>query len=229
MPQLLSKVVEIGGQTKKTFLQKLTDGWATFFKEPVALAVLAYAILWLSALSPHGVLLTAFLKDGWRLPEWAIGTFRGLGAVFGLAATVIYPRIERKMGVNGGSQIFLAWQSVMLLIALACFFSASLYGQIGFLLLILFSRIGLYGFSLGEMQIRQVGIRSEVRGQVNGFANALTGIATLSLYGAGALLPTTEDFKVLVVGSVASVLIAFAVYSTWIRRFVGKFIQNSFE
>lgn len=202
---------------KVPLFKKFSFGWNAFFREPVAPAVLAYSLLWFSVLSPHGVLLAAFLKDGWKLPEWAIGTFRGCGALFGLIATIVYPLVAGRLGLLRGSQAFIVLQAGAVTLALFCFLSGERSGQIGFLIFILLSRIGLYGFSLGEMQIRQVGIGPNARGKVNGFASALTGIATLALFGAGALLPSTDDFRILIFSSVAAVLFAFCIFTVWIR------------
>lgn len=216
-PDLRNKQVCISASAKMPFFKKLSLGWRTFFRQPVAPAVLAYAVLWLSALSPHGVLLTAFLKDGWRLPEWAIGTFRGFGAVFGLVATTVYPRVIGKFGLLNGSRYFILFQTTMVVAALFCFYAAGSVGQIGFLVFILFSRVGLYGFSLGEMQIRQVGISANERGEVNGFANALTGVATLALFGAGTLLPSTDDFRILIITSTTAVILAATIFCLWAK------------
>ncbi|MBC7370706.1 MAG: ABC transporter substrate-binding protein [Bdellovibrionaceae bacterium] len=216
-PDLITKKVQTSEQAKTALWSKLTHGWRAFFREPIALAALAYSILWLSVLSPHGVLLTAYLKDGWQLPEWAIGAFRGGGAFFGLIATAIFPWAIRRWGLLNGTRNFIIYQTATVLIALAFFFSGGIAGQVGFLVFILLSRVGLYGFSLGETQIRQVGISPETRGEVNGFASALTGIATLVLYGAGALLPSTQDFQFLVIGSALFVALACAVYLVWLR------------
>jgi solute carrier family 40 (iron-regulated transporter), member 1 len=95
-PQLRDKPVVLSAATTSIFA-RLRNGWIAFFREPIAPFMIAYALLWLSVLSPHGVLLTAFLKDGWNSPEWMIGLFRGLGAVFGLAATVLFPMLLRLM------------------------------------------------------------------------------------------------------------------------------------
>ncbi len=215
-PDLIVKEIETSPQTKKTMWQKLSGGWSAFFKEPVALVAIAYAFLWLSVLSPHGVLLAAYLKDGWRLPEWAIGLFRGAGAFFGLFSTVVFPWAEKRWGLLNASRNFIVYQALTLIVALVFFLTGGLSGQIGFLVFILFSRVGLYGFSLGEMQIRQIGIGPSVRGEVNGFATALTGVATLALYGSGTLLPATEDFKILIVGSVGFVIVGCLVYGAWL-------------
>lgn len=217
-PDLLHKKSIMPDLTKKTLLNKLSAGWAAFFKQPIALAAVAYAFLWLSVLSPHGVLLSAFLKDGWHLPEWLIGSFRGAGAFFGLLSTILFPIAVRKLGLLRGTYSFIWFQAIILLIGLILFFIPGYFGQLGFLACILLSRIGLYGFSQGEMQIRQVGINPSVRGEVNGFANALTGVATLFLYGAGALLPSTDDFQILVIGSVVFIVVGAITYSFWLRK-----------
>lgn len=217
-PDLVEKKVAAPEQTKKSILQKLSGGWSAFMREPIALASVAYAFLWLSVLSPHGVLLTGYLKDGWKLEEWAIGSFRGAGAIFGLLATLIFPVVIKRVGLIRGTWSFIVAQTVSLLLALGFFVFGGVVGQVGFLILILLSRVGLYGFSLGEMQIRQTGIDPKVRGEVNGFATALTGIATLVLYGAGALLPSTESFKILIIGSVLSVVIGALVFTIWVYK-----------
>lgn len=214
-PKLKNKPLKFSAPDRVTFFEKIHKGWRSFFKQPVAGAALAYALLWLSVLSPHGVLLTAFLKDAWHTPEWVIGLFRGAGAIFGLAATVIFPLIVKRLSVSKASLLFLSYQSLMLLLALLFFFNGELVGQTGFLVLILLSRVGLYGFSLGEMQLRQTMIASNVRGEVNGFANALTVIATIVLFTAAVVLPTTGDFKYLVMMSVFFVFSALIIFVRW--------------
>lgn len=217
-PDLKRKLLKVDESAKQSILTRLKRGWSSFFKEPVAPVMLAYAFLWFSVLSPHGVLLTAFLKDGWKLPELTIGVFRGLGAVFGLFATVLFPLAVKKISVKNTALVFLSFQTAVLVIGYYFFLRGDQIGQFGFLTLILFSRIGLYGFSLGEVQLRQTSIAPEVRGEVNGFANALTALATIGLFGAGVALPSTDDFKYLVLSSVAFVVLALAVYWNWNRK-----------
>lgn len=214
-PELLKKEFKSHPVSHLTLVSKLKVGWASFFKQPVAPAVLAYALLWLSVLSPHGVLLTGYLKDGLKMPEVVIGLFRGLGALFGLTATFLFPIVVAKYGLIKGSRGFILFQTFMLIFGLLFFWAPTSFSNYGFLAFILLSRIGLYGFSLGEMQIRQVGIAPHERGQVNGFADALTGVATLALYGFGTLLPSTADFSILIVGSVFFVIVGAIVFTLW--------------
>lgn len=214
-PDLLKLETSIAVTVQESMWQQLKTGWASFFKQPVAIPVVAYALLWLSVLSPHGVLLTSYLKDAWNMPELIIGSFRGLGALFGLVSTIIFPVVIGKFGLLKGSRYLILFQSVMLLIGLGFFLVPSAVGQYGFLIFILFSRIGLYGFSLGEMQIRQLGIPSHQRGEVNGFAHALTGIATLMLFVFGALIPSTSQFSILIFGSVGFVVLGAVLFLAW--------------
>ncbi|MCM2282654.1 MAG: ABC transporter substrate-binding protein [Bdellovibrionaceae bacterium] len=214
-PDLLKLKVAPTATMRMSLWEKFVGGWRQFFRQPVAPAILCYAALWMSVLSPHGVLLTGFLKDGWDLDEVTIGLFRGAGAFFGLFATFVYPRVIQSKGLLRGSRGFVVFQALMVVLAVVGFFAGGRLGQIGFLVCILLSRIGLYGFSLGETQIRQVGIGADVRGEVNGFAAALTALATLGLYGAGALLPSTQDFSILVVSSALFVILAAVRFSMW--------------
>lgn len=214
-PDLLKLETMVSETAQEPMWLQLRNGWASFFKQPVAIPVIAYALLWLSVLSPHGVLLTGYLKDEWNMPELIIGSFRGLGALFGLFATILFPIVVKKFGLVKGSRLLISFQSIMLLIGLGFFTMGNNVGQYGFLIFILFSRIGLYGFSLGEMQIRQVGIPAHQRGDVNGFAYALTSLATLALFIFGTLIPSTSQFSILIFGSVGFVVLGAILFLTW--------------
>lgn len=217
-PDLLKLETKTSETVQDSMWVQLQSGWASFFKQPVVIPIVAYALLWLSVLSPHGVLLTGYLKDEWKMPELIIGSFRGLGAIFGLFATIIFPFIIKKFGLLKGSRILISFQAVMLLFGLSFFVLGDVVGQYGFLVFILLSRIGLYGFSLGEIQIRQIGISAHQRGEVNGFAYALTGLATLVLFIFGTLLPSTSQFNILIYGSVGFVVIGAVLFLTWKPR-----------
>ncbi len=213
-PELQSKRLAAHPVQRASLASRLTSGWRDFLRQPIMPAMLAYALLWLSVLSPHGILLAAFLKKGWSVPEPMIGLFRGSGAFFGLAATYLFPMAERHFGLLAASRAFIAFQTAMVALALV-FFHSHGEGRLLFLGFVLLSRIGLYGFSIGETQIRQIGIPEDKRGHVNGFAAALTSIATLGLYGAGAVFAASDEFFVLVYGSVAAVGLAALVFLLW--------------
>lgn len=199
-------------------LKKTIDGWRGFVTHPAALAMVAYACLWLSALSPHGVLLTSFLKGGWNLSEASLGFFRGSGALFGLLATLFFLPVTKRFGLLRGSLFFILFQGMALLISLP-FFHSQTAGGFVFLSLVLISRIGLYGFSMGEMEIRQRYVAEGQRGAVNGVASALTSFATLVLFGAGTLVASHDQFYWLVWLSTAAVLVGAVLFIYWLKRF----------
>ena len=201
--------------TRTPIWKRLSGGWRDLLKLSIAPAVFAYALLWLSALSPHGVLLTSYLKEAWKLPELTLGIFRGLGAIFGLMATLLFPLLVNRFGLLRACKQSILFQSFMLILALVAFHLRSEWIFLGF---ILFSRIGLYGFGLGEQQIRQTGIPENLRGSVNATASALTGVGTLCLLGLGSILGSVEKFDRLVDISVLCVVVAGFVYSLRMNR-----------
>jgi iron-regulated transporter 1 len=186
--------------------------WVEFFREPAVLSMIAWALVWLTVISPHGVLLTTWLLQNWNLSEVLLGVFRGLGAVFGLLATLAFPKIAAKVGLVRAAAFFVVWQAMCLLVAGAAF-SIGVSAHWWFIAAVLFSRIGLYGFSLGETEIRQRFVQR--RGVVSGQVNALTTAATLLVFGAGSMFTDQENFKWLIWGSVGAVGLAALLQVIW--------------
>lgn len=216
-PQLQKDFVQQNEDSKKGIFSKLFDGWSEFRKQACLPAMVAYAFLWLSVLSPHGVLLTSFLNGGWHLSEASLGLFRGLGAIFGLLATIIFPRVSRRLGLRISTGIFIAFQALMVALALVFFIFPIANGFV-FLAFILLSRIGLYGFSLGEIEIRQRLIPEGVRGIINGTANSLTGLATVLLFAFGSYYSTPNTFPILIWISTVSVICGSIIYIYWAAK-----------
>lgn len=198
--------------------RKFLKGWKVFQKSDVFWVVIANACLWITVLSPHGVLLTAFLKGGWNIPEYVIGVFRASGAIFGLIATFLYPLVHRKLGLTYTGKVFILYQGLMVLIAFIFSFSVDTPSRYLFMLFILFSRVGLYGFGLAETELRQIVIAPEERGRINGVSQAMTSFATVIVYGLGIIFSNPENFVVLVGISAFSVLSAGVLFSLKIRH-----------
>lgn len=213
-PLLQQSVIFVPSSGSQGMLEKLRMGWNDFKAQPTALPMVAFAALWLSALSPHGFLLTGFLKGGWAMPEVPLGVFRGLGAVFGLMATVFFPLMRSRFGLLGGTRFFIILQALVLIFSLPFFYFRVFDGWI-FLSLVLISRVGLYGFSLGETELRQRSIPEGQRGRVNGVAGSLTSLATLILYGVGTLFSAPENFHILVIISAGSVCAGALLFTHW--------------
>lgn len=216
-PRLAKSSVTVPKERTRFFLSGLMDGWRTLFQHPSALSVVAYSCLWVSVLSPHGVLLTTFLKGSWQASEAKLGLFRGAGAIFGLAATFLFPSLNRKFGLVQTTRFFIIFEASVLLLSLPFFFLKTGDGYL-FLFFILLSRVGLYGFSIGETEIRQRTIAAGQRGLVNGTAASLNSVATLLIFLIAALIPSQEQFYRLVIVSVAFVSIGSVCFQVWSRR-----------
>ena len=219
---LLSSIKELanikGRQEVKLYvnpIQEFKSGIKDFNDSKFVVPMVAYAFLWLSVLSPHGVLLAGYLKDGNKLSEFHISIFRGMGAFFGMIPTFIFPVMNKKWGLIFTSKLFLGFQAICVLVG-AIFLSMNTDNSIYlFLLMILLSRIGLYGFSIGEAEARQIFIPSHLRGRINGVGVSLTSFATLILFAFGTLMPTSSDFSILVWTSTSSVLIGYLILISW--------------
>lgn len=170
---------------------------------PYTPVILAYTFLWFSVLSPHGVLLTSYLKDTGALSEVNLGFFRSAGALFGIIPTFIFTPLRTRFGLLLACNLLLLSQGIFVTIAQMAF---SFNHMTLFLIFILFSRIGLYGFSIGEVEVRQSLIPPHKRGEINGIANSLTNLATLFIFLLGILITKTDSFNILVSISVIAVI-----------------------
>lgn len=199
---------------------RLGAGFAVFRAQPSALAMLSYSLLWLSVLSPHGVLLTAWLTSpaGGAVSATAIGVFRALGAAVGIGATYVTPYLRRSRALVPTARQAVTFQAAMLALAAAAFAFGDAWGRNLFLGLVLASRLGLYGFTICMTEIRQTTVDPKVRGRVAGFADALNYLATLAIYGAGTLVHEASDFRYLVYGSTGAVVTAALVFMFWSLR-----------
>ncbi len=221
---LLKNVVNKSGLKNKKLNSQ--TGWRELFqfsfkdsvRSPIFLLIFSYALLWLSVLSPHGVLLAGYLKDKVALPETEIGLFRGLGALFGLVSTFTFPFLVKKLGLITSSKAHLTFQAITLTIGIFAFHSTAAYGIYVFLLMVLFSRIGLYGFSSGEFELRQRLIPEQRRGELNSLSAVMTTLATIVLFSAGSMLPGTDDFKYLVYASLVAVILANILFFKWTQN-----------
>lgn len=193
-------------------LEQLKTGFHLFISEPIAPVIIITSLIWISVLSPHGLLLTAFLKSGWKLSEPVIGLFRASGALVGLAATFLYPAVHKKAGTLKSGKIFISIQALMLIVSLGFFAYGQGFSRYFFLIFLLLSRIGLYGFSLAETQLRQIYIPMKLRGRLNGVSTSLNHLMTLIIYAMGIVFSETDEFIYLVLTSVLAVSLAALLF-----------------
>lgn len=96
-----------------------------------------------------------------------------------------------------------------------------------FLVFIVFSRIGLYGFCIGYVEHLQSGIDESCRGRVNAIEKAFAKFAELLIYGASIIFATPKQFQFIIYISTGAVLMASALYITWAKSRHGTAFQLS--
>lgn len=91
-----------GKKTRKFFshlfapLITLINGWRIYMRQEIALIGFALAAIYLTVLGFSGVTAAYFLTQGLR--NDLIGLCQGIGAIFGVTGTLIYPFVRRRIG-----------------------------------------------------------------------------------------------------------------------------------
>jgi len=71
-------------------------GWKIYIRQDIALVGFSMACIYLTVLGFSGVTSAYFLTQGLR--QDLIGMFQGVGAIFGVAGTIIYPFLRKRFG-----------------------------------------------------------------------------------------------------------------------------------
>lgn len=86
--------------TKKPYLRRIfftfTDGWKIYMRQEIAIVGFALATIYLTVLGFSGVTSSYLLTQGLR--KDLIGVFQGLGAIFGITGTVLFPFLRKRFG-----------------------------------------------------------------------------------------------------------------------------------
>ncbi|CAK0739466.1 hypothetical protein CVIRNUC_001168 [Coccomyxa viridis] len=147
----------------RSFVAKSGEAWAVYRSQAVFPAAVALALLYLSVLS-FGLLMTAYLK--WRgMLETTLSLYRAAGALAGIGATLCFPGLHAKLGLDGAGawSIGLQWGSL----ALTLIMSSALAQPAGMHVLawgLVASRFGLWAFDLAVSQMLQERVPSEQLG-----------------------------------------------------------------
>ena len=111
-----------GGNTPKICSHLLTpfttiiNGWRIYMRQEIALIGFAMASIYLTVLGFSGVTAAYFLTQGLR--NDIIGVCQGIGAVFGVTGTVIYPFIRRRFGTVRSGLFGITTQWLILLLCI---------------------------------------------------------------------------------------------------------------
>lgn len=171
--------------------------------QPAACFIGALACLWFTILTPHGAVLSGFLNKEWHFSEGNIGLIRGLGALAGIMPTFFFTRLEKHFGLIGASRLLISFQAICLLIIGYSFFYFP--SPLVFVVFLLLSRIGLYGFILGEVQLRQLTVSESARMEVAAAAAMINNCAALGVYVLSLVYSDFSEFGVLICGSTLAV------------------------
>ncbi|KAH1162858.1 hypothetical protein GLYMA_01G128300v4 [Glycine max] len=185
--------------------------WRVYLQQEVVLPGLALALLFFTVLS-FGTLMTATLE--WEgIPEYIIGISRGISAVIGIAATVVYPVLQSRISTirTGLWSIWSQWSFLLPCVA-------AIWIQNGFLSSyilmgsVAISRLGLWMFDLSVLQQMQDLVSESDRLIVGGVQNSLQSLMDLLAYVMGIIISDPRDFWKLTTISFLAVTLAAFLY-----------------
>ena len=99
----------------------IVTGWSIFWKQETNLVGFSLASLYLTVLGFSGVTATYLLTQG--LTSDFIGLAQGIGGIFGIAGTLVYPFLQRKVGTVRTGLFGISAQVAMLMFCVAGVFS----------------------------------------------------------------------------------------------------------
>ncbi|KAH1068555.1 hypothetical protein GYH30_006218 [Glycine max] len=191
--------------------------WRVYLQQEVVLPGLALALLFFTVLS-FGTLMTATLE--WEgIPAYVIGLARGISALIGIAATIVYPLLQSHISSirTGLWSIWSQWTCLLPCIA-------AIWIQNGFLSSyilmgsVAISRLGLWMFDLSVLQQMQDLVPESDRLIVGGVQNSLQSLMDLLAYVMGIILSDPGDFWKLTLLSFLAVTLAAFLYCIHVYR-----------
>ncbi|XP_043707232.1 solute carrier family 40 member 2 [Telopea speciosissima] len=193
------------------------DAWSVYLQQEVVLPGVALALLYFTVLS-FGTLMTAALE--WKgIPAYVIGIARGVSAIVGIAATVLYPLVQSRISTlrTGLWSIWTQWTLLFVCVA-------SIWVQNSFISAwmlmggVAASRLGLWMFDLAVIQQMQDHVPESDRCIVGGVQNSLQSMLDLLTYVMGIIISNPQDFGDLIILSFVLVTLAAVLYTLHIYR-----------
>ncbi|XP_034707733.1 solute carrier family 40 member 3, chloroplastic isoform X1 [Vitis riparia] len=203
--------------TVKIGVGAIKHGWMEYLQQPVLPASLAYVLLYFNVLMPGG-LMTAFLTQRGLNPS-IVGGFSGLCAFMGVAATFISANLVRRLGMLKAGAAGLIFQTFLLTIAVAVYWSGSLSQQtplLFFLCLIVLSRLGHMSYDVVGTQILQTGIPSSKANLIGTTEASVASLAELVMLGVAIIANDVSHFGFLAMLSLFSAVGAAWMFCHWL-------------
>ena len=214
------KEQEQDGADSKTTLSRYAALWRNYLRHPVFLLSFSYGALYMTILD-NGSLNTAYLK--WRgVSNSLLGFSRGVGAVFGLLGTVVFPylrqiisRLERVAVVS----IWLFWLCLVPVLLVFVWAGESRMSDYVMLSCMVGARMWLWCGDLAETQIMQEWIEPSRCGAINAMQTATYQLFFMIIQLMGVVFYDPSQFQALVFFSVATVFVAAIGFTVWDARF----------
>jgi iron-regulated transporter 1 len=200
-------------------------GWSAFLKLGYLprMMMTGYILVWLTVLSPSGV-LTAWLTSTGVKPA-TLANFRAASQASGALGTIVAPHAIRKLGVMRAGFYSLSLQLICVLTAVLSVSTSTTEtdnaeidatavtgtGASAMMLAVIASRVGLWGFDLAERQVVQQAAQREDRAMLFNWERAVCNATYLVIVGLSMVFPSPSEFWVLVWVSASAIAAAFLV------------------
>ncbi|XP_048235845.1 solute carrier family 40 member 2 isoform X1 [Ricinus communis] len=223
---LLSQNEESSASEGKAWRRKLTKwvskapcvgAWRVYLQQDVVLPGVSLALLFFTVLS-FGTLMTATLE--WEgIPAFMIGIARGISALIGVAATVVYPVLQSHILTlrTGLWSIWSQWTCLLVCVA-SIWVQNHLFSAYMLMAGVATSRLGLWMFDLSVIQQMQDQVTESNRCVVGGVQNSLQSTMDLLGYAMGIIISNPQDFWKLSIMSFSTVTLAGLLYSIHLYR-----------
>ncbi|CAA7017164.1 unnamed protein product [Microthlaspi erraticum] len=206
-------IVDIG-------MEAIKLGWKEYIQQPVLPASLAYVLLYFNIVLTPGSLMTAFLTQRSVNPS-VIGSFSGLCAVMGVAATFLSANLVKRFGILKAGAVGLFFQASLLGVAVAVYWSSSLSQKsplFFFLSMIVLSRLGHMSYGVVGAQILQTGIPSSKANLIGATEISVASLAESLMLGVAIAANDASHFGFLAVLSLLSVVAATFIFCKLLRN-----------